>query len=248
MPDGAAAARIADNLSAIRGRVTEACRRAGRDAAGVTLIAVTKYVDAATARLVHAAGCVDLAESRPQSLWAKAESLADLVPPPRWHLVGHLQRNKVRRTIGLVTLLHSLDSLRLAEAIDAEAAVQRRLCDGGKPCDVLVEVNLAGDPGRTGVAEPEVEPLLVAVGALPHIRVRGLMGMASVPEGPEAGATARRQFARLRNLRDRLRERLGGDTPGELSMGMSDDFEEAILEGATLVRVGSLLWEGLTAS
>jgi len=241
--------RLRENLATVRGRIEEACRRAGRPAGDVRLVGVTKYVSADLTAALLAAGCEDLAESRPQTLWTKAEALAGLTPPPRWHLVGHLQRNKVRRTIGLVTLLHSLDSLRLAEAIDAEAAVQRRLCDGGRPCDVLVEVNLAGDPGRTGVAEPEVEPLLVALGTLPHIRVRGLMGMASVPEGPEAGAMARRQFARLRNLRDRLRERFGGDGPlAELSMGMSDDFEEAILEGATLVRVGSVLWEGLTPS
>jgi len=238
MPDGAAAARIADNLSAIRGRVTEACRRAGRDAAGVTLIAVTKYVDAATARLVHAAGCVDLAESRPQSLWAKAESLADLVPPPRWHLVGHLQRNKIRRTLAAAPLIHSLDSLRLLEAVAAEAAAV------GCVCDALVEVNLAGDPARTGATEAEAEAIVAAAATRPEIRLRGLMGMASVPDG-DPGA-ARREFGRLRELRDRFAVTLpGGGSLRELSMGMSGDYPEAILEGATLIRVGSAVFAGV---
>ena len=232
--------RLRNNLATIRGRMAEACRRAGRQPGDVTLVGVTKYVSAElTAELVEA-GCHDLAESRPQSLWAKADALASLAGAPRWHLVGHLQRNKVRRTMPLMSLLHSLDSRRLLDTLDAEA----RAC--GKTCDVLVEVNLAGDPERTGLAVEEVAPLLAAAAACLHVRVRGLMGMASVPEGPEASATARRQFARLRELRDRFRrEALPTVSLDELSMGMSEDFEEAILDGATLVRVGSALWEGV---
>lgn len=235
--------RLRENLATVRGRIAEACRRAGRSHEEVGLVGVTKYVSADLAAALVAAGCEDLAESRPQVLWAKAESLSALPTPPRWHLVGHLQRNKVRRTVGLLTLLHSLDSVRLAEAIDAEAA------GVGRPCNVLVEVNLAGDPGRTGVAEADVEPLLRSLASLGHVRVRGLMGMASAPGGLDPAVTARRQFARLRDLRDRLRQRLGEAVSlEELSMGMSDDFEEAILEGATLVRVGSALWEGVAAA
>jgi hypothetical protein len=154
--------------------------------------------------------------------------------------VGHLQRNKVRRTMPLVSLLHSLDSRRLLDTLDAEA----RAC--GQTCDVLVEVNLTGDPERTGLAMEEVQPLLTAAAACQHVRVRGLMGMAAVPEGPEASATARRQFAGLREARDRFRREAPPTVSlDELSMGMSEDFEEAILEGATLVRVGSALWEGV---
>lgn len=228
------------NLDAVRGRIADACGRAGRDPASVSLVGVTKYVSPDWAARLLSAGCTDLAESRPQALWAKASALEGLDPPPRWHLVGHLQRNKVRRTVGLVSLIHSLDSLRLAEAIEEEASHL------GRPCDVLVEVNLAGDPGRTGVAETEAEPLLAALAGLAHVRVRGLMGMASVPD--ETVDSARRQFSRLRMLRDRMRERLGDAAVlVELSMGMSDDFEAAILEGATLVRVGSALWEGVVA-
>jgi len=217
--------------------VAEACRRAGRAADEVTVIAVTKYAGPEIARLVHGAGCHDLAESRPQSLWAKAEALADLVPAARWHLVGHLQRNKVRRTLPLLTLLHSLDSLRLLEAIEAEAAA------AGCVCRALVEVNLADDPERTGASPADAEAILVAAAGMPHVEVTGLMGMASVPDGD--ASAARREFARLRELRDKLRAVPGGEKLRELSMGMSGDFAEAILEGATLVRIGSAFFEGL---
>lgn len=236
-PDEAPRARVAANLAAVRDRVADACRRAGRDPATVALVAVTKYVDAAATRIVHEAGCHDLAESRPQALWAKAEALAGLDPPPRWHLVGHLQRNKIRRTLPLLALLHSLDSRRLLDALEAEAAA------AGGVCRALVEVNLADDPGRTGVAPEAAAALVRAALERPHVEVRGLMGMARVPDG--AADSARRDFARLRELRDRLREGLPGGALPELSMGMSGDFEAAILEGATLVRVGSALVDGV---
>ena len=232
------AARIAANLASVHERVAEACRRAGRDPATVTVVGVTKYVDAATARLVHAAGCRDLAESRPQALWAKAEALADLEPPPRWHLVGHLQRIKIRRTLATGAVIHTLDSLRLLEAIDAESAAL------GRPSEVLVEVNLAGDPGRTGASEAEAAALVAAAAGCRSVRLRGLMGMASVPDGDPAAA--RREFARLRELRDAFAASLpGGDGLRELSMGMSGDYEAAILEGATMIRIGSALFAGL---
>ena len=236
LPEGAAAV-VAANLARVRDQVAEACRRAGRSPATVTLIGVTKYVDAAAARLVHAAGCHDLAESRPQALWGKAEALADLAPPPRWHLIGHLQRNKIRRTLAVNPLIHSLDSGRLLEALAAESAA-------GGVCEALVEVNLAGDPDRTGATEAEAEAIVAAAATRPEIRIRGLMGMASVSDG-DPGA-ARREFARLRELRDRFAATLpGGDSLRELSMGMSGDFVEAILEGATMIRIGSALFAGL---
>jgi PLP dependent protein len=232
--------RCRQNLAEVRGRIAEACRVAGRDPGDVRLIGVTKYVSAASTRMLLEAGCLDLGESRPQSLWAKAAALADHAPAARWHLIGHLQRNKLRRTLPLVSLLHSLDSLRLVEAIEAEAAA------AGLVCEALVEVNLAGDPGRTGVMEADLAAVLEAASRSPHLRVLGLMGMAAVPDGEESGAAARRQFARLRELRDTLVGRVPTATGlRELSMGMSGDFAEAILEGATLVRVGSALWEGI---
>ncbi|MFM8434233.1 MAG: YggS family pyridoxal phosphate enzyme, partial [Planctomycetia bacterium] len=182
--NASSAARLHDNLAAVRERIAAACHRAGRPADAVRLVGVTKYVSAELTAALVAAGCQDLAESRPQALWAKAEALAGVEPPPRWHLVGHLQRNKVRRTIGLVSLLHSLDSRRLLDVLDSEAKLL------GRPCDVLVEVNLAGDPGRTGLPAADVAPLLAAAAGCGHVRVRGLMGMASVPEGPDAAGQA----------------------------------------------------------
>jgi pyridoxal phosphate enzyme (YggS family) len=238
--DDAIRGRIADNLAGVRQRVAEACRRAGRDPASVTVVAVTKYVDATTTRLTVEAGCCELAESRPQALWAKAAACGGLEPPPRWHLVGHLQRNKIRRTLPSLALLHSLDSLRLLDALEAEAAV------AGSVCRVLVEVNLTDDPGRTGAAPSVAEAIIAAAAARSHVDVRGLMGMARIPDGTTDAA--RRDFAMLRELRDRLARALPPGALPELSMGMSGDFESAILEGATIVRIGSALFEGVVAS
>jgi len=238
--------RCRENLAAVRWRMAEACRLAGRDCTSVRLVGVTKYVDAPATQMLLDAGCRDLGESRPQSLWQKAEQLTQATPSPRWHLIGHLQRNKLRQTLGLVTLLHSLDSRRLLEAIDAQARLTGRICE------VLVEVNLSGNPARTGLAESEVAPLLDVAQTLSHVSVRGLMGMASESgDKQEAGSSdfaglARQQFSQLRALRDRLAATLPATMPlSELSMGMSDDFDLAILEGSTLVRVGSALWEGI---
>jgi len=229
--------RLTATIQDVRGRIGEACRRAGRSADDVRLVAVTKYVDDAMTRLVAECGCGDLAESRPQRLWEKAAALADVAPPVRWHLVGHLQRNKVRRTLPVVALVQSLDSMRLLEAVNSEAAMR------GRVCDVLVEVNLSGEPQRSGVAVADLPPLVDAARVASHVRLRGLMGMATHPDAAEADA--RRDFARLRELRDRLAATVGHDALAELSMGMSGDFEAAIAEGSTMVRVGSLLFDGV---
>ena len=221
------------NLERVRGDVAEACRLAGRDPAGVRIVGVTKYVPIECAAMLVEAGCVDLGESRPQSVWERAPAL----PAARFHLIGHLQRNKVRRTLPLVRLVHSLDSRRLLETISAESEA------AGIGCDALVEVNLDGDATRGGLAAAEVPELLDAAARLPAVRIRGLMGMASAPGPGTAADLPRRQFAGLRDLR----ERVAADHPGcvELSMGMSGDFVAAVLEGSTLVRIGSALWEGL---
>ena len=224
------------NLDRVRAEVAEACRRAGRDPAGVRIVGVTKYVPLGFAAMLVEAGCFDLGESRPQSLWERAEAL----PAARWHLIGRLQRNKVRRTLPLVSLVHSLDSRRLLDAIATEAGA------AGSICDALVEVNLDGDPARGGLAAEEVPGLLDVAARSPAVRIRGLMGMASAP-GPGTPADGpRRQFALLRRLRDNL----AADHPGciELSMGMSGDFVDAVLEGSTMIRIGSALWEGMAAA
>jgi PLP dependent protein len=235
--DGRVCSVIQANLAAVRERIAGACRQAGRDPGEVRLVAVTKYVDAVTTAATIRAGCLELAESRPQAIWEKAATLSDA--PARWHLIGHLQRNKVRRTLPLLSMLHSLDSLRLLQAITAEAASTETT-----HCDVLVEVNLTDDPGRSGAAVADLPALVTAAAAARGVRLTGLMGMAGHPDAD--AADARRDFARLRQLRDELAPRL--PTPGllhDLSMGMSGDFEAAILEGATIVRIGSALYEGL---
>ena len=235
--DGRVCSVIQANLAAVRERIAGACRQAGRDPGEVRLVAVTKYVDAVTTAATIRAGCLELAESRPQAIWDKAATLSDA--PARWHLIGHLQRNKVRRTLHLLSMLHSLDSLRLLQAIAAEAASTETT-----HCDVLVEVNLTDDPGRSGAAVADLPALVAAAAAARGVRLTGLMGMAGHPDAD--AADARRDFARLRQLRDELAPRL--PTPGllhDLSMGMSGDFEAAILEGATIVRIGSALYEGL---
>jgi len=234
--------RIHDAIASVRDRIAAACRAAGRPAESVTLVAVTKSVSADVTRLVVEAGVVDLAESRPQSIWAKAEALATVQPAPRWHLIGNLQRNKVQRTVPLLAMLQTLDSLRLLEAINS--AAERVPAGEPLPCEALVEVNLTADPGRSGAAIAAVPALVRAAAASPAVRLRGLMGMAGRPDA--AAADARRDFAGLRMLRDELTATLPEvGMLAELSMGMSGDFEAAILEGATIVRIGSALFEGL---
>ena len=225
-------ARIAENVARVRGRIAEAAARSGRAPSHVTLVAVTKYVPADMVRPLVAAGCLDLGESRPQQLWEKAAALSDV--PIRWHLIGHLQRNKVRRTLPLLTMVHSVDSPRLLAAMDEECAAR---------LPVLLEVNVSGEAAKHGFPPETIEPFLAQWAGCRHVSLRGLMCMAGLEGGLE---TARRDFSALRALRDRLRPRCPpGVTLDELSMGMSGDFEAAIEEGATIVRVGSALFEGI---
>lgn len=224
---------IAANVSRVREQIAAAAHKAGRRPEEITLVGVTKYVDTAATRLLLEAGCQDLGESRPQSLWEKGEALVGL--PVRWHLIGHLQRNKVKRTLPYVSLLHSGDSLRLLQAVDTEAALLNRVVD------VLLEVNISGDAAKHGFSPLELRSCLTEIASLSQVKVRGLMTMASLTGGVEQ---ARHDFEALRELRDEL----AGDCPAgmelrELSMGMSSDFQEAIQAGATLVRIGSALWD-----
>jgi len=229
------AQRIANNVAAVKQRIAEAAKRSGRDTADVCLVAVTKYVDTETTRAIFLAGCQDLGESRPQQLWSKAEALAGI--EARWHMVGHLQRNKVARTLPLVSLLHSMDSLRLARELEREAAKLDRTIN------VLLEVNISGDTAKHGFSPDDVEPALPELAQLAHVRVQGLMTMAHREGGVDV---ARADFAALRDLRDRLSNVCPQNVSlAQLSMGMSGDFEAAIAEGATIVRVGSVLFEGI---
>jgi PLP dependent protein len=227
--------RLAANLGLVKSRIAEAAQRSGRSADEVKLVAVTKYVSVDVIRSLVSLGCRDLGESRPQALWEKAEFLAG--EELRWHLIGHFQRNKVERTLPLASLVHSGDSIRLLRAIDAAAAARQRRVP------LLIEVNVSGDATKHGFSPDEVESHLETIFGLPHLEVRGLMCMASREGDLDQ---ARREFARMRELRDRLRSNVSQRIKlDELSMGMSGDFEVAIEEGATMVRVGSALFEGI---
>jgi pyridoxal phosphate enzyme (YggS family) len=197
----------------------------------VGLVAVSKTVPAAGVRAAIEAGVTVLGENRVQ----EAREKISLLPPARWHLIGHLQTNKAKTAVELFELIHSVDSLRLAEELDRHA--QQR----GRPVRCLVQVNVGEEPQKHGVAAAEVGPLLRAARALPGIRIAGLMTVP--PFLPEAEAV-RPYFRALRELRDRL----AGEAEGlvELSMGMTHDFEVAIEEGATLVRVGTAIFGART--
>jgi pyridoxal phosphate enzyme (YggS family) len=235
------AQRIAQNLAAVRQRMADAAARSARTPDHVRLVAVTKSASHAGIRALVEAGCRELGESRPQQLWEKAEQLRDL--PIRWHLIGHLQRNKVRRTLGLVEMIHSADSVRLIEAIDriaGEAPVP--ISSPARRVPLLLEVNVSGDSAKHGFDPEGIEAVLDALAGLRRVEIRGLMCMAGLEGDLDA---ARRDFARLRQLRDRLRPRCPEEVLlDELSMGMSSDYEVAIEEGATIVRIGSALFEG----
>ena len=227
--------QLKKNFESVQRRIADAAASASRAADEITLVGVTKYVDVATTRGLFEAGCVDLGENRPQVVWEKSSALAEL--PINWHMIGHLQRNKVKRMVERCGLIHSVDSERLLTAIDKAAADQE------KTCRVLLEINVSGESAKHGFSKQEIPAALEFVSGLKHIQVEGLMCMAGLVGDAD---DARREFAMLRGVK----EEFESDSPSnvdlkELSMGMSGDFEIAIEEGATLVRVGSLLFDGV---
>jgi pyridoxal phosphate enzyme (YggS family) len=225
---------LAGNLERIEARLRAACSRAGRDRRDVTLIAVTKAVPAEVAALLPGLGVLDLGESRPQELWRKAPLLPVGM---RWHLVGHLQRNKIERTLPLVRRIHSVDSRRLLAALEG--------CRPAHSLEVFLEVNCSGETSKGGFTPAEVPGLAGELARLEHVRVVGLMTMAAPLDDPQQ---CRPTFALLRELCAGLRRAVGEHhTLNELSMGMSNDFEVAVEEGATSVRLGTVLFEGLPA-
>lgn len=227
--------QIAENVAEVRRRIAEAAARSRRKATEIKLLGVTKYVGLAAVRALVEAGCTELGENRPQQLWQKAAALADM--PVRWHMIGHLQRNKVRRTLPIVETIQSADSPRLIAAID-RAAGELSLC-----VPILLEVNVSGEAAKHGFAPDSVEPFLEELAGYRNVEVRGLMCMAGLGSGVDG---ARSEFAELRRLRDRLRINCPQEISlDELSMGMSGDYEAAIEEGATIVRVGSALFDGV---
>ncbi|MGH7395088.1 MAG: YggS family pyridoxal phosphate-dependent enzyme [Candidatus Methylomirabilales bacterium] len=223
---------IADRVMAVRERIAAAAARAGRDPAGITLVAVSKAFPPEAIRAAAAAGVTDIGESRVQEAVPKIAAVGRGV---RWHLVGHLQTNKAKTAVRHFDWIQTLDSLRLAEALQ-KAAVAGSL----EAVPVLVEVNLGGEASKAGLPEADLLPLLRRLAALPRIRVEGLMVLPPFHEDPEAG---RPYFTRLRALAEKARaEALPHVRIAHLSMGMSHDLEVAVEEGATMVRVGTAIF------
>lgn len=228
---------IASNLARVQDRIAIAAEAAGRSPSDITLVGVTKYVGASeTAELVRA-GCTELGESRPQQLWEKAADEQLRSAAVRWHLIGHLQRNKVNRTLPLTALVHGVDSPRLLKAINTAAA------GNPTPQQLLLEVNCSGDSEKHGFTPDALREFAPQLGDYQAVEICGLMTMASREGGEKS---AREAFALLRDLQGELQPLVPDSVKlRELSMGMSGDFEAAIAEGATMVRVGSALWEGI---
>ena len=232
----AVADQLATNLMRVRGRIAAACQRAGRSADDVTLIAVTKYAPLEWVRGLIDLGVTDFGESRPQQLVAR---VAELPSSVKWHQIGHLQRNKADSLLPVVERIHSVDSIRLIEQI-AKSAQQRGCCPR-----ILLEVNVTGETSKDGFAVSDLVAAWPAILEQTALEIDGLMTMAPLGNTAE---DARPAFRGLRELRDRLVEMSHGRIAlPQLSMGMSGDFEVAIEEGGTFVRVGSGLFEGLSA-
>jgi hypothetical protein len=226
---------ISVNVAAVRERITSAARRAGRNADGVTLMAVTKTQPPERIREAYEAGLRIFGESRVQEFAGKVDTLRDL-KAAEWHMIGHLQTNKAAKTAELFRAVDSVDSLKLAEKLDAAA---RAL---GKKLEVLIEINVGGEAAKSGVAPDSLalEELLTAASRLEALAFRGLMTVPPFTDNPEG---ARPYFRKLRQLRDVISARkLPGIAMDELSMGMSHDFEVAIEEGSTCVRVGTAIF------
>lgn len=225
---------IATRIDQVQARIRRAAESCGRDPASVRLVAVAKTFPAEDVRRAAAAGATDVGENYIQEAREKVEALRDL--GLRWHFIGHLQRNKAGQAVRLFDLIHTVDSARLGAEIDRAAGRM------GKRQDVLVQVNVAGEATKSGVAPDVAAPLVRELSAMGALRVRGLMTMPPFFDEPER---VRPFFAELRRIAERIRA-LGLPNVGmdELSMGMTGDFEAAIAEGATLVRVGTAVFGG----
>jgi PLP dependent protein len=223
---------IAARLNGVRERIADAAGRAGRSPSSVRLVAVSKTFPIESIRAAAAAGQIDFGENKVQEGQSKILAAGSL--PLRWHLIGHLQSNKARRAAAVFDVIHSIDSADLLRKVDSAAAAE------GRHLDVLIQVDLALEPTKHGAAEADVPAIVEAALACKAVNLAGLMALPPAVEEPGA---ARPYFTALRQLRDAL---IAGGVPAshlaELSMGMSHDFEVAVEEGATLVRVGSAIF------
>lgn len=218
-----------DNLAAVQARIDNACQRAGRAPTEVRLLPVSKTMDEAHIRLAYRAGCTLLGENKVQEAWAKSQAMSDLTDL-KWSVIGHLQSNKAKLVARFASEFQALDSFHTAEILE------RRLLVEGRALDVYVQVNTSNEPSKYGLAPEDVEGFLLRLKSFENLRIRGLMTLA---EFSSDAARVRACFVRLRQLRERLTDRHGNL---ELSMGMSGDFEIAIEEGATVVRVGQAIF------
>ena len=222
---------VKENLMEVESRVQAACRRAGRPREDVLLIAVSKTKPVELIREVMETGTRDFGENKVQEMCNKIEEIKE---PLNWHLIGHLQRNKVKYIVDKACLIHSVDSIRLAEEIQKEAVKK-----GVSKVSVLIEVNMAQEESKDGISASETEALVREIAKLPNLQIRGLMTIAPFVENPEEN---RVHFQAMRRLRDQLKEmNIPGVEMTELSMGMTNDFEVAIEEGATMIRVGTAI-------
>lgn len=239
---------LADKLSQVQDRIAAACAKANRDVKEVLLVAVTKTAGPEQIREIVQLGVTDLGESRAQVLAQRAAQVNEFlqrrlvhgqVPLPprlRWHMIGHLQRNKVKQVLPVADLVHSIDSLRLAEEIDTHGAKL------GKKVSVLLQVNASEERSKSGVAVGAALHLGEQIALMPNVQLVGLMTMA--PFSDDAAAV-RNVFARTREVFEEMKwQKIGGAAFRHLSMGMSNDFEAAIAEGATMLRIGTLLFGG----
>ena len=219
---------LARNLQDVETKIQDACQRAGRGRDEVTLIAVSKTKPTEMLEEIYQEGVRDFGENKVQELTDKYEQLPQDI---NWHMIGHLQRNKVKYIVDKVKLIHSVDSLRLAEAIEQEASKKNVVVD------VLIEVNVAEEESKFGLTVDQVIPLLEQISAFSHIRVKGLMTIAPFVENPEENRSV---FARLKQLSvDIAQKNIDNISVDILSMGMTNDYEVAIEEGATMIRVGT---------
>lgn len=219
---------LASNLQEVERKIMEACKKAGRSREDITLIAVSKTKPIPMLKEIYDLGVRDFGENKVQELTDKEPQLpADL----RWHMIGHLQRNKVKQVIDKAVLIHSVDSVRLAKAIEAEAAKQDIVVQ------ILLEVNVAEEDSKFGLKVEEVLPAVEEIATMPHVRIKGLMTIAPFVENPEENRTV---FAQLQKLSVDIAEKnIDNVSVDILSMGMTNDYQVAIEEGATMIRVGT---------
>lgn len=219
---------LASNLQEVERKIMEACDKAGRAREEITLIAVSKTKPVPMLQEIYDLGVRDFGENKVQELTDKEPQLpADL----RWHMIGHLQRNKVKQVIDKAVLIHSVDSVRLAKAIEAEAAKKDIIVQ------ILLEVNVAEEDSKFGLKLDEVLPAVEEIATMPHVRIKGLMTIAPFVENPEENRTV---FAQLQKLSVDIAEKnIDNVSVDILSMGMTNDYQVAIEEGATMIRVGT---------